>query len=178
MPGENITPQTFLMTLWNWHFSWQNHLASLNNQLTTNLEARAGAAIALGSLPARFSVQSNAFHAPPPGGRAALPSPYLSSPMPTSHLICSLKPSAALHQQSGIIIQWRRSRQTDTLWLAESHLQGDGRWKWYSLSRWDNGTGVEELAGAAEERKMKMKKKRSSRHTDTEGENGRGNTSY
>lgn len=32
---------------------------------------------------------------------------------------------------------------------------------------------MEELAGAAEERKMKMKKKRSSRHMDTEGENGR-----
>lgn len=37
---------------------------------------------------------------------------------------------------------------------------------------------MEELAGAAEERKMKVKKKgkkRSSRHTDTEGKNGRGN---
>lgn len=33
---------------------------------------------------------------------------------------------------------------------------------------------MEELAGAAEERKMKIEKKRSSRHTDTEGENGRG----
>ena len=36
---------------------------------------------------------------------------------------------------------------------------------------------MEELAGATEERKMKMKKKRgkkSSRHTDTEGKNGRG----
>ena len=136
------------------HFSWQNRLASLNNQLTTNLGATA-----LGSLPARFSVQSNAFHAPLPGGRAA-PHRIWAAWCLRLNSFAPLKPSAALHQQSGIITRWRRSRQTDTLWLAESHLQGDGRWKWYSLSRWDNGTGVEELAGAAEERKMKIEKKK------------------
>ena len=94
MEGENTTTQTFLMTLQNRHFSWEIPLASPNNQPTMNLEDRAGAATASGSLSAGFSVQSHAFHSPPLVGRAVARESewtcaYFSS--------ASLKPGAALH---------------------------------------------------------------------------------
>lgn len=100
MKGENTVSQTFLMTLQNRHFSWEIPLASPNNQPAMNPEDRAGAATASGSLSVGFSVQSHASHSPPLAGRAVhreseRTCTYFSS--------ASLKPRAALHQQSGII---------------------------------------------------------------------------
>lgn len=67
---------------------------------------------------------------------------------------------------------WKQITPDRWAWWVGSHLRGHGWGKQYSLAREDNGTRVEELAGATGERKMMVKIKKGVidhwKHTDAE----------